>query len=273
MKFTATDAFPSSHPAELAVVVKRESVLLLAEKDAPWQPLPIESLPEALPIVGRQPLGVLGQQYCEAVYIAESFDEAALPDYQWLRLRDILNVVDDVLFQLAGRAVQLQHWMSQHKFCGRCGAQTRVATSDRSLVCTQCDLRFYPKIAPCAMVLITREDHCLLARGVRHPEGLYSALAGFIEAGESAEQAAEREVFEEVGLQVRELRYFDSQPWPFPGQLMLAYTAQYAGGEIDIDPKEIIEAAWFRYDQLPTIPPKTTIAGRLIAEFVQRCEA
>ncbi len=271
MKFIAVENFPESQSADLSVVMRRDSVLLLCREGAVWQPLPAAQLPN-LPIVQRLALGLLDNRYCDALVVDDSWDEAAVPGYHWVRLRDILNSAEDVLFQLAGRAVQLQLWLSQHQFCGRCGAKTRTATDDRSLLCEPCDLRFYPKISPCAMVLITRGQECLLARGVRHPEGLYSALAGFVEAGEAAEQTAEREVFEEVGLQVSDLRYFSSQAWPFPGQLMIAYTAKYASGEINIDPKEILDARWFRYDSLPLIPPKTTIAGRLIDSFVASCD-
>ena len=128
---------------------------------------------------------------------------------------------------------------------------------------------FYPRLSPCIITLITRGDECLLAWHTRSKEEKYSCLAGFIEIGESPEQTLVREVMEEVGVSVNNIRYVESQPWPFPGQLMLGYFADYTGGDIRLDENEILAAKWFRYDQLPKVPPVTTISGRLIHAFVQ----
>lgn len=190
--------------------------------------------------------------------------------YQTTSLRSLLNVLEESQFQWLGRAIQLCRWQLEHRFCGKCGGPTQPSTSDQALLCPSCELPFYPKISPCVIGLVEKGEFCLLARGSRHPEAMFSTLAGFIEAGESAEQAFAREVMEEVGLEVNNIRYLYSQPWPFPGQLMLGYGAEYTSGEIRVDGVEIIEAHWFRWDELPLIPPESTISGRIIRDFVRR---
>lgn len=189
--------------------------------------------------------------------------------YQWLSLRNLLEQLSEDEFQTAGRALQVLRWHFDHQFCGRCGNPTVQHSQDLAKSCVHCAIDFYPRLSPCIITLVTRGDECLLAWHTRSKEEKYSCLAGFIEMGESPEQTLEREVMEEVGLRVSNIRYVDSQPWPFPGQLMLGYFADYAGGDIELDQHEIRSARWFRYNQLPKIPPATTISGRLIKIFVQ----
>ncbi len=198
-------------------------------------------------------------------------DISELPDgYQWLGLRSQLEVLSAAYFQLAGRALQIAQWFYDHQYCGRCGQQTRQDETDRATCCSYCSLRFYPRISPCMIVLVTRGDEILLAYHQRASRVVYSTLAGFVEAGESVEECVRREVMEEVGLSLGEITYFHSQPWPFPGQLMLGFFAAYAAGDIKIDPQEIRDAKWFRYDQLPSIPAKASVAGQLIAHYVNQ---
>jgi NAD+ diphosphatase len=191
-------------------------------------------------------------------------------DYQWLGLRSQLGILDEADFQLAGRALQILRWHYDHQFCGRCGAPTQEHQRDLARHCAQCSLDFYPRLSPCIITLVTRGDYCLLAWHQRSKTRRYSCLAGFIEPGETPEQTLAREVMEETGISVNNIRYHSSQAWPFPGQLMLGYFADYLAGDIHIDPEEITEANWFRFDQLPEIPPAATISGRLIAEFVRQ---
>lgn len=199
---------------------------------------------------------------------------AELPlHYQWLGLRSQLEVLPAEAFQLAGRALQIARWFYDHQFCGRCGQSTTWDNFDFARVCQHCALRFYPRISPCMIVLVTRDDELLLAHHKRANRVMYAALAGFVEAGESVEECVRREVKEEVGLRVGTLEYFGSQPWPFPGQLMLGFFAEYEAGEIKIDPTEIIDAKWFRYDQLPQVPAAASVAGQLIAHYVNRRKA
>lgn len=189
--------------------------------------------------------------------------------YQWLGLRSQLGLIDEAQFLLVGRAMQVVQWYLDHRFCGRCGAPTLDAESERAKLCPTCDLHFYPRISPCVIVLITRGDECLLARHARSKNSLYTALAGFVEAGERLEDTIHREIFEEVGLRVKHPVYFKSQPWPFPNQLMLGFHVEYSEGDISVDGEEILDAQWYRFDQLPQVPPPATLSGQLIQHFVE----
>jgi NAD+ diphosphatase len=168
------------------------------------------------------------------------------------------------IFELAGRGTQLIDWEKNHRFCGHCGTPTVMKNSEFSLECPSCRLTAYPRISPAVMVLIERGNELMLARSPRFRPGVFSALAGFVEAGETLEQCAVREVREEVGLEIKNLRYFKSQSWPFPNSLMIAYFADYAGGEITPDPSEIEAAGWFARDALPPLPEPVSIARQLI---------
>jgi NAD+ diphosphatase len=179
-------------------------------------------------------------------------------------LRSLYGALDEDAFAVAGRATQIVQWAATHRFCGRCGNPTRRVATERAMHCDACGLSFYPRLAPAIMVLVRRGDQALLARGARFPRPFYSALAGFVEAGESLEETLAREVREEVGLEVRNLRYFGSQPWPYPNSLMICFFADWAGGEVRADGDEIVDARWFSADQLPMIPPRISISRHLI---------
>jgi NAD+ diphosphatase len=173
----------------------------------------------------------------------------------------------------AGRAVQLVEWARTNRYCGRCGEPTEPATDERAMRCRACGLAAFPRLAPAMITLVTRGEpgpgeEALLARGVRWTMPMYSCLAGFVEPGESLEAAVVREVREEVGLTVRDVRYRGSQPWPFPHSLMVGFRARYGTGELTLDPAEIADAAWYRRDELPMIPPSISIARRLIDEWI-----
>ena len=169
---------------------------------------------------------------------------------------------------LAGRAAQLLEWERTHRFCGVCGTATERQTHERSRNCPACGHQSYPRLTPAMMVLIWRPGEVLLARSPRFAKGTYSALAGFVEAGESVEECVAREAYEEVGVRITDLRYFGSQSWPFPNSLMIAFTARWAGGEIVPQPQEIEDAQWFALDALPGIPPRFSISGHLIRDTV-----
>ena len=179
-------------------------------------------------------------------------------------VRSLYGLAGMETFALAGRATQLLDWRRNHRFCGRCATPTRMKSSEFAMECPACGLLAYPRISPAVMVLILRGEELLLARSPHFKPGVFSARAGFVEAGETLEQCAVREVREEVGLEIANLRYFQSQPWPFPDSLMLAFFADYAGGEIIPDPAEIEAAAWFHRDALPPLPEPVSIARRLI---------
>jgi NAD+ diphosphatase len=208
-------------------------------------------------------LGRLGGIDCWA---AEAPAEAAPPPagWGWEGLRALFSVLDDAHFALAGRAIQLVDWDRNHRYCGRCGAPTEAKAEERARVCPACRLTAYPRIAPAVMALVRREGEILLARGPHFPPGMYSALAGFVEPGETLEQCVAREVEEEVGVKVSRIRYFASQPWPFPNSLMIAFVCDWVAGDIRPQAGEIEAADWFDVLQLPKLPSKISIARRLI---------
>lgn len=203
---------------------------------------------------------------------AAGVDDATEADEGW-RFSDLFSfhaLAGDEHWLAAGRAVQIVEWERTHRFCGRCGSPTAPVEGERAMRCRKCGLLAFPRLSPAVIVLIHRGDEVLLARSHRFPEGMYSALAGFVEPGETVEGALMREVREEVGVRVRDLEYRGSQPWPFPNSLMLGFFAEYAGGEIVPEAAEIADAAWFPVDALPTIPGPISIANRLITAWVAR---
>lgn len=179
-------------------------------------------------------------------------------------LRALYGQLPEEAFAVAGRAVQIATFAATHRFCGGCGRPTARDGAERCMRCSHCDLAFYPRISPAIIVLVRRGEEALLARSARFTTGFYSTLAGFVEPGESLEQTLAREVFEEVGIQVSNVRYFGSQPWPFPHSLMVGFFAEHAGGEINVDGHEIADARWFSARELPPVPPKLSIARKLI---------
>lgn len=191
----------------------------------------------------------------------------SLPDHapgELTLLRPLYGMAGAEAFAIAGRASLLMDWRRNHRFCGRCGTPTTMKSDEFAMACPSCGLLAYPRISPAVMVLVERGNDLLLARSPHFRPGMFSALAGFVEAGETIEQCAVREVREEVGVEITNLRYFRSQPWPFPDSLMIAFFADYAGGEITPDPSEIEDAGWFPRDQLPPLPNPESIARHLI---------
>ena len=231
--------------------------------------VPVAPAPSALALEPLRTLylGSLGGAHC---FAAEAAADAPPPQgFGWHGLRALFSVLEDAHFALAGRALQLLEWDRTHQFCGRCGTPTVPKTTERSRECPACGLGAYPRVAPAIMALIRRgPDEILLARSPRFPPGMYSALAGFVEPGETLEQCLEREVLEEVGVQVENVRYFASQPWPFPHSLMIAFVADWKSGEINVDPLEIEAAQWFNVRELPQLPNPISISRRLIDAVV-----
>lgn len=187
-------------------------------------------------------------------------------------LRRLMGGLSDGLFRLLGRALQINEWYNVHRYCGQCGAATQLVPKERALGCSSCKKVYYPRLAPCVMALVVRGEECLLARNAQWAVPRYSVVAGFIEPGESVEDAVHREVMEEVGVRVQNLEYIASQPWPFPGQLMLGFFAEHHSGDIQVDGVEIAEAHWYHYSDLPSIPGAYALSGQLIRHFIERCE-
>jgi NAD+ diphosphatase len=240
----------------LAKVVDREAVLPSSED--------LDQL--NLNLLRNQYLGTLGHVHCLSAEVSE---ETEAPDgWSFQGLRRLYSMLDEGAFGVAGRAVQIVDWDRTHQYCGRCGSLTRNHPRDRAKECTSCGLISYPRISPAIIVLVRKNDRLLMARAHRHPPGFYSVLAGFVEPGETLEEAVAREIREEVGIEVRDIQYFGSQPWPFPNSLMIAYTCHYVAGDIVLEEAELEDAGWFTADKLPPCPPKISIARQLIDWFV-----
>ncbi len=259
--------FPASQPPAIAspeawcfAFVQRELLLL-------------EGLPHAMPLgptattalldqaSARHYLGTLAAVDCWALALPE-----APPGWRATPLRAAMMALEAPLSALAGRAAQVLEWDRSHRFCGVCGTPTTLQPGERARICPACQHSCYPRLSPAMMALVWRPGELLLARSPHYAKGMYSALAGFVEAGESLEDCVHREVAEEVAVTVADLRYHGSQSWPFPHSLMVAFTARWTGGEIVPQPGEIERAAWFPLDALPTIPPRFSIAGHLIRD-------
>ena len=201
---------------------------------------------------------------------AEELDpDADEPDgYEFANLWSLLTSVEQPVFYLIGRAKQVVEWQQQHQHCGACGKPTSTEP-DRSRRCAACKLVFYPRLAPSIIVLVHRGKELLLAKHLAARGNFYSTLAGFVEPGESIEETVHREVWEEVKIKIKNLRYFSSQPWPFPNSLMLGFHAEYESGEINIQQDEIADAQWFHYTNLPYRPAMMSISGWLIDDFIR----
>ena len=244
---------------------------LLINTEHPKDPIITDSAFQKLDlkIMAKHDIGTFHNKACYGVEVEPVHDLPKNLIFQPLR-QAALTVLNQELFHLAGRALQIIEWDKTHQFCGKCGVKLIESKVERAKICPDCDYHFYPRISPSIIVLIKRGKEILLARSPHFSENIYSTLAGFVEPGESAEEAVHREVLEEVGLRVKNLQYRGSQPWPFPNSLMLAYTAEYAAGEITIDGVEISDAGWYSVDKLPQLPYKISIAHELINLFINQ---
>lgn len=218
-------------------------------------------------LAGAQYFGLKDANPC---FLADLHDPGLLADgFEFRGIFELLGLLEDELLLVAGCAAQLIRWGRNHKYCGQCGRPTEDNADERAKTCPDCGLSCYPRLSPAVIVAVVKDDKLLLATSPRFRSSFWSVLAGFVEPGETLEECVLREVHEEVGITVRNVRYFDSQPWPFPNSLMLGFTAEYAEGEIKTDGAEILDAEWFAVDNLPNIPPKVSIARRLIDWFVE----
>lgn len=197
-------------------------------------------------------------------------DDFEMPEkYQLVQVRDLVSHWSTNQFEQTSRALQLLEWKRNHQFCSRCGHKAEQHGLENAMRCPACKYSQYPRIQPCVIVAITKGTQILLARSIRRHTSMYGLIAGFVEIGETLEQAVARETLEEVGITLKNIEYMASQPWPFPSNLMLAFKAEYAGGELILQRDEIADAEFFEFDNLPTIPPKGSIAYWLIDQVRQ----
>lgn len=256
---------PAAGPApDRWYVVRRSDLLVTSRGTIPTGPAPAGAL-DVEPLF----IGLLDGAPCWAAGTTSSVppvldgrdadDEAA-----WVPLMALGSRLAEDDWTAAGRAVQLVEWVRTSRFCGRCGTATEASPGERAMRCPACGLLAYPRLAPAVIVLIRKGDEALLARNGRFPGAMFSTVAGFVEPGETLEETVHREVAEEVGVALSEVRYVASQAWPFPHSLMLGFEADWAAGDIVVDGEEIVEAKWFARDRLPAIPPPLSIARRLI---------
>jgi NAD+ diphosphatase len=256
-----------SHPAWWFVFQKNK--LLIHQKPGSIiLPFLLDPDELSLTFLRQNYLGHLDNHNCYAAEVAEETSPPGGMAFEGLR--QVYGHLDEDLFWIAARAVQIIDWDRTHQFCSRCGIPLRTKAGERAKECPRCGLLYFPRLAPAIIVLVEREGQLLLARSRHFMPGMYSVLAGFVEPGESLEEAVVREVKEEVGIEIQDIKYFGSQPWPFPHSLMMGFTATYAGGEISLDNKEIEDAGWYTADRLPRIPGKISIARKLIDGFLAK---
>jgi len=252
---------------EICLVVRGSEVLVQARAGEPLGELPFPSRQDVAGCAG--PRLALGDWAGAPAFAARATDIPPPEHLSYRPVRSLFSELSEEALHLVGQALALVEFDDTHRYCGRCGRPTEAGpTGERARVCRSCEMSFYPRIPPAVIVLVEKGDAVLLARGPRFPPGRFGAVAGFVETGETLEAAVQREVAEEVGIAVSDVRYFGSQPWPFGKSLMIGFRARYLSGEIRPDGVEIVEAAWFRRHELPELPPKISMARKLIEAYL-----
>ena len=243
-----------------------DQLLVIVEEDKYSFPERRDFEAMELTTIRQHYLGTLNGRHC---YSAEVEDECIAPGgSSFVGLREIFGAVEEDFFSLAIHAIQIINWDKMHRFCGKCGSVTEHSSEERAKICGNCGSVYYPRISPAVIVAVKKGKELLLLRNKIYKHDFYSVLAGFVEPGESLEECLVREVREEANIEVKNIRYFASQSWPFPNSLMVGFTADYAGGDLRVDGKEIADAGWYRPDNFPKIPGSISIARRLIDAFV-----
>jgi NAD+ diphosphatase len=256
----------SSHQFEPGywVIIQENNLILHAGETGPS--LPMGDLPDWL-AAPADPLTIGLWQGRPLRIVSVDKNCNFKPPFIAEALNAVVQTMDDATLGIGGLAKQILHWEHESRFCPLCGGRTEPFTHEWGRTCSSCSARHFPRISPCAIVLVRRADEVLLVRKPEWAPGRYSMAAGFVNLGESLEECAAREVREETGIDISDITYVGSQSWPFPSQLMTGFVAKYAGGEIVIDHKELEDARWFPVSALPTLPPRRSIARRIIDTF------
>ncbi|MBZ9635425.1 NAD(+) diphosphatase [Clostridium sp. FP1] len=222
---------------------------------------------ENLELINTQYLGSIDGQNC---FCGELNSDTVIPsDMYFSKLKALTHQLSKDMFWIGGRAIQIVNWNNDHKYCGRCGTLAQSVDGERAKKCPKCGLVNYPRISPAIIVAVVRDGKLLLAHNNQSAKELYSVVAGFVEVGETFEECVVREVQEETGITVKNIKYFGNQPWPFPNSLMIGFTAEYASGEIQVDGKEIGDANWYSSTEMPLTPDSISIAKKLISWFTE----
>lgn len=247
-------------------IFREEQLLLFQSPSTPCEQKPF--IPEVLGIKPEFSL-LFGHYNSVPCFLAVIAPEQSVPSMAAVNLRSLFGVVDDDYFSLAGRALQILHHTREHIYCSRCATPMEDRRKELARFCPSCGFISFPRVSPAVIMSVVREDHILLGRGAHFVKDMYSTLAGFVEAGETLEEAVTREVYEETSIVVDQVNYVTSQPWPFPHSVMIGYTANYRKGKIKIDKRELEDARWFHYKDLPKLPSRITIARLLIDNFIR----
>ncbi len=271
MTFIKSATEPNPPPDKAWFFIFSDNHILVNKKDVDQVTIPFLNYTHALES-GLESVCYLGTYKNMACYCARAPENAPnrllTDEFQMMNFRGLFGKTDFNFFWVAGYARQIFDWNMNFKFCGKCGTITDKDPNEHVRKCPSCDLISYPRISPAIIVAVIKENQILLARGINFPnKKMFSVLAGFVEAGETLEECVAREIFEETSIRVKKIRYFNSQPWPFPDSLMIGFTAQYDSGDIIVDQIEIAEANWFTAENLPTIPGKPSISRDLIDWF------
>ncbi len=255
------------HSAGYYFIYDDNSIFVNIEKDQIQ--IPLLDIKAAIDLKLKAPcfIGKLSDHPCYSVHAPDNFKDKG---FKPVNIRALIDRVESCLWAVACYARQIHDWNLNFKYCGKCGYRTERKTDEHVRICPRCSLVCYPRISPAVIIAVVRDDKILLANGVNFPDKkMFSVLAGFVEPDETLEQCVAREVFEETGIKVKDIRYFGSQPWPFPDSLMIGFTATYDSGELNINFNELAEAHWFTSGNLPLIPSSYTIARQLIDWFVK----
>lgn len=269
---------PDRRPSEAAYWFLFDRDRLLLQHDADGWHIPLAAEPPvetaaAMDITGQvarttpdpEPVSNTIRYFASSVEVPQP-----VPDgMEWIALRASYDLLGEPVYALAGKAFELVHWERNSRFCPACGTGMEPH-SEISRRCPACGKELFPAISPAIIVLICKRDSILLARTCYSRSPFMGLVAGFLETGESLEACVHREVFEETGLQIRNLRYFGNQPWPYPSGLMVGFIADYAAGEIRLQKEELSEAAFFDRNHLPPLPPPLSLARRMIDWWLAR---
>lgn len=263
--FRLTSQAPRENsPCSYWFVFLGDELLLADHGDTPAIPCTAQLPVPASIVTSKRFIGIYDGIPCITLTV-----DAEPDGFMNVMLRKSRSYIDNDLWIIAGRASQILQWQRDNVFCGRCGTAMEEKSGELTMDCPQCGFSSYPRVSPAVIMSVIRDGTILLGRAPRFPGGMYSTLAGFVEPGETLEEAVRREVLEETGIEVADIRYVASQAWPFPHSIMIGFTARYAGGELRIDPEELEDAGWFSPDNMPPLPAKLSIARRLIDLYLE----